>query len=248
MGKSEVSDASHREPVTRVGWMRNPELDGRAAGVWGGHDDGTYELVSAGSDGRVLVWDASDVSHPAYGYELTAVNEASAMTTGGVVRGLDGWEPGSFYAIGRRAGVQVCARLADRRLDSGVAPPMYSPVKQTHDGQRARRSGVREPSRPEGLRDVRRRRRPAGVHATRAGGCDGDVGGAVRRGVVADEAGADRVRRRRRLYDLTATGGEDVQPTEQFRRATRARTSRRLRSTRRCPSTWPRRMRDRARV
>ena len=35
-------------------------------GVWGGHD-GTYELVSAGSDGRVLVWDASGVSHPACG-------------------------------------------------------------------------------------------------------------------------------------------------------------------------------------
>ena len=36
VGKSEVSDASHREPVTRVGWMRNPELDGRAAGFGAG--------------------------------------------------------------------------------------------------------------------------------------------------------------------------------------------------------------------
>ena len=112
--------------------------------------------------------------------------------------------------IGRRAGVQVRfkALAGDEKRVSGPTQGLRrrSPDVFAHqtDARRPRRRdarGVREPSRPEGLRDVRRRRRPARVHALRPfRSRDGDVRsrGAVRGDVVADEAGADRVRRRRR--------------------------------------------------
>ena len=227
--------------------MRNPELDGRAAGVWGGHDDGTYELVSAGSDGRVLVWDASDVSHPVYGYELMAVNEASgAMTTWGAScaefsRGslaagrvtTTHVEPGSFYAGSDGGPVFRCAARHSRTTKRSLGtdsktraslPRCIRPSnRRTTATSRRDARGVREPSRPEGLRDVRRRRRPARVHALRP----------FRRVVTATSARAlfaagwsptrpaliacGGVGGRVCLYDLTATGGEDVQPTEQFR-------------------------------
>ena len=247
VGKSEVSDASHREPVTRVGWMRNPELDGRAAGVWGGHDDGTYELVSAGSDGRVLVWDASDVSHPAYGYELTAVNEASgAMTTWGAScaefsRGslaagrvtTTHVEPGSFYAGSDGGPVFRCAarhsrttsaEFRHRLKDSGVAPPMYSPVKQTHDGHKGATHAVCVNPHDQrvfatcggdgALRLYTRYASGGVVTATSAPGALFAAGWSpTRPALIACGGVGGRVC----LYDLTATGGEDVQPTEQFR-------------------------------
>ena len=49
--ESEVSDASHREPITQVSWLFNlaesSKQSNRAA---------AYNVVSLGSDGRVLVW------------------------------------------------------------------------------------------------------------------------------------------------------------------------------------------------
>ena len=260
VGKSEVSDASHREPVTCVGWMRNPEAvtTVTTAGVGGGHDDGTYELVSAGSDGRVLVWDLSDVSQgPVYGYELAAVNEASgAMTTwgascaafsepfrsrfgaAGVGSRSNGAttthvEPGSFYAGSDGGPVFRCAlrhsrvtrrEFRDRLKDSGVAPPMYSPIKQTHDGHVGATHAVCVNPHDQrvfatcggdgALRVYTRYVRSGVVTATSAPGALFAVTWSpTRPALIACGGVGGRVC----LYDLTATGGEDVQPTEQFR-------------------------------
>ena len=65
--RSKVSDASHREPITQVSWLFNiaeaSKTSNRAA---------AYNVVSLGSDGRVLVWNWLKMDFPAYGYELKA--------------------------------------------------------------------------------------------------------------------------------------------------------------------------------
>ena len=159
VGKSEVSDASHREPVTCVGWMhRNPEAvtTVTTAGVGGGHDDGTYELVSAGSDGRVLVWDLSDVSQgPVYRMRARSRERGFGRDddVGGVVRGVFGAVSEPFRSrwsgfalerghddarrarfvlrgIGRRAGVQVRfkALAGDEKRVSGPTQGLRRPL------------------------------------------------------------------------------------------------------------------------
>lgn len=254
MGKSEVSDASHREPVTCVGWMRSSNgqvTAGPLEKVGGGaHDDGgdDYELVSAGGDGRVLVWDASDVAHPAYGYELASANEggSGAMTTWGVSsaafsptcarHGVGGLEPGSFYAGSDGGPVFRCKtshsrsrsrttrEFRDKLRDSGVAPPMYSPVKQTHDGHKGATHAVCVNPHDarvfatcggDGALRVYTRYASGGVvSATPApGALFAASWSPTRPALIACGGVGGRVC----LYDLTATGGEDVQPTEQFR-------------------------------
>jgi WD40 repeat protein len=56
VAKSAVSDASHREPVVALAWLRSAHAAGTRLGrgsLW------THDVCSFGSDGRVLVWDFS---------------------------------------------------------------------------------------------------------------------------------------------------------------------------------------------
>ena len=109
VARSAVSDASHREPVTAVAWLRSARAVGTRAGrgaVW------THDVCSFGSDGRVLVWDFSKaetqierpesdvdverdvgrtkirrVPFPSFGFETRAPPGADA-TRNGSVRGV----------------------------------------------------------------------------------------------------------------------------------------------------------------
>ena len=54
--RSAVSDASHREPVTSVAWLKNASATASRFSK-----TTTHEVVSFGSDGRVLVWDFTKV-------------------------------------------------------------------------------------------------------------------------------------------------------------------------------------------
>ena len=64
--RSQINQASHREPVTAVAWRRDAiEQTKYASG------EKTYLLVSLGAEGRLLVWIWHErLRHPAYGYEL----------------------------------------------------------------------------------------------------------------------------------------------------------------------------------
>ena len=162
VGKSEVSDASHREPVTSVHWSFNPELSTQSSSSTGtgGYVDG-HELVSTGGDGRVLVWCPGSMARPVFGYELraqrgrdggamTAWGAASAcfMTSGAAPgrdkkRGTEG-QTGSFLVGSDGGPVFRCLTRHTRGMtsefhakcidDESDTPAMYSPIKQEYDG------------------------------------------------------------------------------------------------------------------
>jgi WD40 repeat protein len=251
VGKSEVSDASHREPVTSVHWSYNPELATSSSSTGtGGYVDG-HELVSTGGDGRVLVWCPGSMARPVFGYELRAQRgrDGGAMTAWGAAsasfmtsgpapgrdkkRGTEG-QTGSFLVGSDGGPVFRCltrhtrgmttefhAKCTDNESDT---PAMYSPIKQEYDGHAGSVHSV-----------------AVNPHDTRVFSTCGSDGamrvytkmykrsllelspldGALfatqwsptRPGTLACGGVGGRVC----LYDLTVTGGEDVQPTAQFR-------------------------------
>lgn len=65
-GRSAVSDTSHREPITAVQWRYEATEAGRRQ-----NQDETYQVITAGADGRVLVWLWHKNSHPVLGLEVT---------------------------------------------------------------------------------------------------------------------------------------------------------------------------------
>ena len=107
VARSAVSDASHREPVVSVAWLRSARAAGTRAGSGATR---THDVCSFGSDGRVLVWDFSKaeiqrtdaedpsersktdratarrVPFPSFGYETRP--PADAARERGFVRGI----------------------------------------------------------------------------------------------------------------------------------------------------------------
>ncbi|XRB08183.1 Wd repeat-containing protein 34 [Pycnococcus provasolii] len=65
-GRSRVSDTSHREPITSVRWRYEATEAGRRQNA-----DETYQVVTAGADGRILVWMWHRNSDPVLGLEVT---------------------------------------------------------------------------------------------------------------------------------------------------------------------------------
>ena len=148
VAKSAVSDASHREPVVALAWLRSAHAAGTRAGrgsLW------THDVCSFGSDGRVLVWDfsraetirgeayaseendAADgkktgpvrrVPFPSFGYETRVMRGGAEATSGSAKSGshVRGIAAASFFA-GKTPGVDDgVAKTASRsRRDTSAS-------------------------------------------------------------------------------------------------------------------------------
>lgn len=64
--RSALTDLSHREPVTQLQWHFNASAASRHSSK-----EAAYQLLSVGSDGRVLVWNWQKMDKPLFAYELT---------------------------------------------------------------------------------------------------------------------------------------------------------------------------------
>ena len=131
VGKSEVSDASHREPVTSVHWSYNPELATSSSSTGtGGYVDG-HELVSTGGDGRVLVWCPGSMARPVFGYELRAQRgrDGGAMTAWGAASAsfmTSGPAPGRDKKRGYRRANRLVPRGIRRRARVPLPDPAHA--------------------------------------------------------------------------------------------------------------------------
>jgi WD40 repeat protein len=128
VARSAVSDASHREPVVSVAWLRSARAAGTRAGRGATR---THDVCSFGSDGRVLVWDFSKaeiqredaedpsersktdptvrrVPFPSFGYETRP--PADAGRERGFVRGI---AAASFIPTARASGDSSSANTAN---------------------------------------------------------------------------------------------------------------------------------------
>ena len=128
VARSAVSDASHREPVVSVAWLRSARAAGTRAGRGATR---THDVCSFGSDGRVLVWDFSKaeitredaedpsersktdptvrrVPFPSFGYETRP--PADAGRERGFVRGI---AAASFIPTARASGDPSSANTAN---------------------------------------------------------------------------------------------------------------------------------------
>ena len=128
VARSAVSDASHREPVVSVAWLRSARAAGTRAGRGATR---THDVCSFGSDGRVLVWDFSKaeitredaedpsersktdptvrrVPFPSFGYETRP--RADAGRERGFVRGI---AAASFIPTARASGDPSSANTAN---------------------------------------------------------------------------------------------------------------------------------------
>ena len=153
VARSAVSDASHREPVVSVAWLRSARAAGTRAGRGATR---THDVCSFGSDGRVLVWDFSKaeiqredaedpsersktdptvrrVPFPSFGYETRP--PADAARERGFVRGI---AAASFIPTARASGDPSSANTA-----TTVTTMTTGTVQNAH--VRAR-EGSREPS------------------------------------------------------------------------------------------------------
>ena len=128
VARSAISDASHREPVVSVAWLRSARAAGTRAGRGATR---THDVCSFGSDGRVLVWDFSKaeitredaedpsersktdptvrrVPFPSFGYETRP--PADAGRERGFVRGI---AAASFIPTARASGDPSSANTAN---------------------------------------------------------------------------------------------------------------------------------------
>ena len=156
VARSAVSDASHREPVVSVAWLRSARAAGTRAGRGATR---THDVCSFGSDGRVLVWDFSKaeiqredaedpsersktdptvrrVPFPSFGYETRP--PADAARERGFVRGI---AAASFIPTARASGDPSSANAANTATT--VTTMTTDTVQNAH--VRAR-EGSREPS------------------------------------------------------------------------------------------------------
>ena len=156
VARSAVSDASHREPVVSVAWLRSARAAGTRAGRGATR---THDVCSFGSDGRVLVWDFSKaeiqredaedpsersktdptvrrVPFPSFGYETRP--PADAGRERGFVRGI---AAASFIPTARASGDPSSANAANTATT--VTTMTTDTVQNAH--VRAR-EGSREPS------------------------------------------------------------------------------------------------------
>ena len=146
------SDAMHREPVTAVAWRFNLAEASKTS-----EKDRAYDVVTAGTDGRVFAWNVGRMETPAYGYELRAANARSQgrVVTWGVscvdFGGGETHDPGAFLAGGDGGGVFRCATHdtpASRAefhasVAGGALPNLRSPIKHEHDAHAGAVHGVR---------------------------------------------------------------------------------------------------------
>jgi len=158
VARSAVSDASHREPVVSVAWLRSARAAGTRAGRGATR---THDVCSFGSDGRVLVWDFSKaeiqrgedaedpssersktrdptvrrVPFPSFGYE-TRPPGVDAARERGFVRGI---AAASFIPTARASGDPSGANAAN------TATTVTTGTVQNERYVRAR-EGSREPS------------------------------------------------------------------------------------------------------
>jgi len=99
-----VTDLSHREPITQVVWHFN-----RAEAARHSNREAAYQLITFGTDGRVLIWLWSKLDIPVYGYELQrAQPDSGKLVTWGATAvaffGGGGGSSGSRSALGGGSG------------------------------------------------------------------------------------------------------------------------------------------------
>jgi WD40 repeat protein len=64
-GQSRITDYSHKAPITQVVWHFNAAEASKYA-----QKENAYQLVTLGTDGRVLIWNWRNLDAPVYAYEL----------------------------------------------------------------------------------------------------------------------------------------------------------------------------------
>lgn len=64
-GQSRITDYSHKAPVTQVVWHFNAAEASKYT-----QKENAYQIVTLGTDGRVLIWNWRNLDAPVYAYEL----------------------------------------------------------------------------------------------------------------------------------------------------------------------------------
>ncbi|CAG9462016.1 unnamed protein product [Pedinophyceae sp. YPF-701] len=136
VAKSQLSALSHTEPITHLAWRHNPDVGSRHA----------YQLVSAGSEGRINVWEwnklavplaSVDVHHGGHTPGILSMSFERGNDTGFETEFVVGTDGGGVMRCNLdTGGVQGEAML--RNLEPGQTPKLKSVVKsnkyQKHAG------------------------------------------------------------------------------------------------------------------
>jgi len=149
-GKSQVSDATHREPISQVAWKYDSDLASKHS-----RTEEAYQIITVGADGRVLVWLWQKLDHPVYGYELVkevpgthkmvlwggtsiAFSEGSADDRGTFVVGTEG---GSVYKCFMHHNEHMANEFVED-IASGEGLKLRTPIKSTYEGHAGPVHGV----------------------------------------------------------------------------------------------------------